>query len=147
MIIKLLSIAVLLSLLAACGGGKSSNAAVNTAAHDPNEPLMADVLVHTVDGKPTIDVTFYWPISEVLGGKENKGFGKQVVAVGDPKFNDATLEQIQNLSGQPMYRTGTGGVIAQNVIGATVGDRRFEGESIIYTDTMGRMITVTLEPK
>lgn len=110
------------------------------------EEVVADILVRSGE-KPSIEITFYTPISEIVNGKENRGFGKNVIAVQDPQFNGTPLTAATNLSNQPMYRIGADKAAARNIISATVNGKLYEGTTILETKLMNKMTTVILEPK
>lgn len=138
--IKWASIIILLAGIAACGSKPS------TPTEQKTDEIMADILVRS-GGKPTVEITFYTPISEIVNGKENKGFGKNVIAVQDPQFNGSPLTAGTNLSGQPIYKIGVDNAAARNVISATVNGKLYEGTSIIEIKMMNKMTTMVLEPK
>lgn len=125
--------------------------AVNGSKPEPRDEkadeVRADVLVRSGGGSSAIEITFYTPISEILNGKENKGFGKNVIAVQDPRFNGTPLTQATNLSKQPFYKTDISKAVAQNVISATVKGKPYEGTTMLELHGGNKMTTLVLDPK
>jgi hypothetical protein len=103
---KLIFLMTFFFLAAACGSSGS-----NANSSDGDE-LRADILIRPAPDQPVIEITFYRDISEVVNGKTNKGFGKNVVAVYDPLFNGIAMTNATNLSGQPIYKTDVANVKA-----------------------------------
>lgn len=130
--------------LALVGCGSSPEAA-NTAQAETE--LMADIIIRPAPNQSAVEITFYYPISEIVNGKESKGFGKKVIAVEDPKFNDTPLTPAMNLANQPIYKSDVSKAVAMNVISATVNGRRYEGSTMLETKMINRMTTIELEPR
>ena len=137
---KLIVLLTLLFLTAACGFSGS-----NANSFDGDE-LLADILIRPAPDQPVIEITFYRDISEVINGKTNKGFGKNVVAVYDPLFNGIAMTNATNLSGQPIYKTDVANVKASNIITATVGGKTFEASVLLEPGKINNMRTVSLFP-
>lgn len=88
---KILNLTTLLFFLAnafGCHGQKP--------AAPPENWILADVIVKKDGGKPTAQFVFYRDISEVVDGKEIKGFGKSPVIVDFPKINGLAMKEIVN---------------------------------------------------
>jgi hypothetical protein len=137
---KLIVLLTIFFLTAACGSSGS-----NANSSDGDE-LRADILIRPAPDQPVIEITFYRDISEVVNGKTNKGFGKNVVAVYDPLFNGIAMTNATNLSGQPIYKTDVANVKASNTITATVGGRTFEASVLLEPGRINNMRTVSLFP-
>lgn len=138
---------IVLSMMLLGVYGCATKPATPPPAEAKPEEVMADILVRASGDTPLIEITFYTPISEILNGKENKGFGKNVIAVQDPQFNGSPLTAATNLSGQPVYRIGIDKAAARNTVTATVNGKQFEGSTIIETKMVNKMTTVALEMK
>ena len=135
---KHLFLITLLGFAVNCGGGSS---VPNAPASDE---LHADIIVRPAPDSPVIEITFYRDIVEMLNGKQNKGFGKSVVAVYDPEFNGQPMTNTTNLSGQPIYKISSTNTKANNIITASVGGKKYQGSTILETKQINNMITITL---
>lgn len=138
---KLIISLTLLFIAAACGP------ATNKGDNADTDELLADIMIRPAPNQPVIEITFYRDIVEVVNGKTNKGFGKNVVAVDDPQFNGVAMKAATNLSGQPIYKADVGGVKAANVITASVGGKRYEITTMLETKLIDKMTTVSLSPR
>lgn len=143
MMTRIVLIGLFVLLIQSCGSTKPAPVKPDQKIED----VMADVLVRPGEGKASIEITFYTQISEIVDGKENKGFGKNVIAVEDPKLNGHPLMSGTNLSNQPVYKTDVSKTVAQNVISATINGKQFEGTTMIETQMMNKMTTVALDQK
>ncbi len=134
---------ILLFVLASVGCASKPAAPLKS---EPSE-LMADILVRPGGEVPSIEITFYTPISEILNDKESKGFGKKVVAVQNAQFNGSPLTEETNLSKQPIYKIGADKAAARNVISANVEGKLFESTTMLETKLMNKLTSIVLEPK
>jgi hypothetical protein len=94
-ILKFTSLFFLLANVFACAAQKSP-------APEPDQ-IMAEVTVKKEGEKTLARIMFYRPISEILNGRENKGFGKSPVVVDFPKINGAPMKEIEAPNVQKMY--------------------------------------------
>ena len=139
---KLTILFALLILAFGCGPAANNNKP-DTEASDE---LMADILTRSAGNQTTIEITLYRDLAEILDGKINKGFGKNVVAVENPQFNGVEMTPATNLSGQPIYKAEMANAKASNVVTATLSGKRFEGSTMLETRLVNKMTTVTLAP-
>lgn len=81
--LKLMSVFVLLANLFSCSAQKKTEAF----------PFGADVIIKKDGEKIVGQFNFYSPISEILNGKENTGFGKSPLVVNFPKLNGVEMTE------------------------------------------------------
>ncbi|WP_156781947.1 hypothetical protein [Leptospira tipperaryensis] len=62
---------------------------------EKNHSLFSDILVNKTNEKIRLEFTFYREISEILNGRENRGFGKAPLVVDFPKINGEPLIESQ----------------------------------------------------
>lgn len=55
--------------------------------------FFSDVFIQKDKGKIDLKFTFYREISEILNGRENKGFGKAPLVVDFPKIDDVLMKE------------------------------------------------------
>lgn len=94
--------------------------------------ILAEVSVQKDGAKTTAKFMFYQDISEVVDGKEIKGFGKNPVVVDFPKINGLAMKEIVNKDAPKMYQA----EIEKAAQDYTVTFSRKDGEyqSIIHLD-------------
>lgn len=64
---------------------------------------LVDANVINESDKTIFEATFYYDISEIVDGKEVRGFGKNIIKVNDPKLNDIELKESTNSRSQISY--------------------------------------------
>ncbi len=92
--LKFMSLFLILANIFGCSIQKES---------EPDNSIFADILVKKDGEKLTAQVMFYRPISEILNGRENKGFGKNPVVVSFPKINNVEMKQVESKDFSKIY--------------------------------------------
>jgi hypothetical protein len=83
--LKFMSLFLILANIFGCSTQKKS---------EPDDSIFADVIVKKAGDKFTAQFMFYRSISEILNGRENKGFGKSPVVVDFPQINGVEMKVI-----------------------------------------------------
>lgn len=94
-IITLTSLSLILTNIFSCNQSKASALSDNS--------IFADVSVKKDGEKLTAQFIFYRQISEILNGKENKGFGRSPIIVDFPEMNGVEMKEVKNSDIQKIY--------------------------------------------
>ncbi len=105
-------------------------------------PFSADVLIKKDGEKLTAQFMFYAPISEILNGKENRGFGKSPLIVDFPKINGVAMKEVKTSETTKMYLAEIESAEKDYTVTFMRKDGEYQGVFRATESDLGKTITV-----
>ena len=130
---------IFLTNIFGCDGTKNSEPS--------KDSIFADVMVKKVSEKTTAQFTFYRDISEIVNGKEIKGFGKSPVVVDFPKINGAEIKQVESKDVSKIYSAEIEGVEKDYTITFSRKDGEYQSVININSNDLSKPIRTEFERK
>ncbi len=105
----------MLCLLASCAAATpTTNNAV--PAEEPAAEIFASIQVKHAGKQFLVEIIFFTDISEIVNGKVNRGFGKNIREVGNPNFNGKAIKGIADEFKHTTYSLETDKLLKKNTI-------------------------------
>ncbi len=105
-------------------------------------PFAAEVLIKKDGEKLTAQFMFYMPISEIVNGKKNRGFGKSPIVVEFPKLNGFEMKEVQTSETKKSYLAEIENVEKDNTVTFMRKDGEYHGNFRVNESDFGKTITV-----
>ncbi len=105
----------------------------------------ADVLINKNGEKIVAQFMFYLPISEILNGKENHGFGKSPVIVEFPKLDGIAMTEKKSTDSIKIYIAEIDSFGKDHIVTFSRKDGEYQGILHLTENDLGKSVTVNFK--